>query len=60
MLCNMANELSERGAQITVVCCDNENGLPFFPLSQKLNFINLNGSGRDLKVSISIKFKENF
>lgn len=60
VLCNMANELSERGAQITVVCCDNENGLPFFPLSQKVNFINLNGSGRDLKVSIPIKIQREF
>ena len=45
VLCNMANELTLRGHQVTVVCNDIKQGLPFYPLMKEVNFINLDGSG---------------
>ena len=40
MLCNMANALSCRGYDVRIVCCDEEEGLPDFPLSKAVKFEN--------------------
>lgn len=57
VLSNMANELTKRGYDITVVCCDPKNGSMFFPLNEKVKFINLNGSGKFDDGTILLKVK---
>ena len=42
----MANELTLRGHQVTVVCNDIKQGVPFYPLMKEVDFVNLDGSGR--------------
>jgi len=46
VLCNMANELTLRGHQVTVVCNDIKQGVPFYPLMKEVDLVNLDGSGR--------------
>lgn len=57
VLSNMANELTKRDYDITVVCCDPKNGSMFFPLNEKVKFINLNGSGKFDDGTILLKVK---
>jgi len=49
VLCNMANELTLRGHQVTAMCNDIKEGLPFYPLMKEVNFVNLDGSGSKKK-----------
>lgn len=58
VLCNMANELIKRGHEITVICSDKNYGLPFFKLDKNINFINLNGTGKNFKISKFLKIKK--
>ena len=46
VMCNMANELTLRGHQVTVVCDESKQGVPFYPLMKEVKLINLDGSGR--------------
>ena len=57
VLCNMANEFIDRGYEVSVVCCDKNNGLPFYYLNKSFNFVNLNGSGKEYKVPLYLKFE---
>lgn len=57
VLCNMANEFIDRGYEVSVVCCDKNNGLPFYYLNKSVNFVNLNGSGKEYKVPLYLKFE---
>lgn len=41
VICNFANEFTERGYDISIVCLDLEEGKPLFKLNPKVNFINL-------------------
>lgn len=41
VLCDFANEFTQRGHEVFLVCMDAEEGKPFFPLDEKINFINL-------------------
>lgn len=41
VLCDFANEFTERGHEVFLVCMDAETGKPFFPLDEKVRFINL-------------------
>ena len=52
VLCNMANELVKRNHRVAVVCNDPDAGKPFFFLDKKVQFINLNGTGKEYKVNI--------
>ena len=58
VLCNMANELIARGHKVTIVCCDRNVGCPFYYLDKQVNFINLNGTGKNFKVSFLLKFQK--
>lgn len=49
VLCNMANEFVERGHNMSIICCEKKQGKPFFPLSDKVKFINLNDTGKEIK-----------
>lgn len=40
-ICEFANEFTKRGHDVSIVCMDAEVGVPFFPLEEKVNFINL-------------------
>lgn len=55
VLCNMANEFVKRGHEICVVCCDPNDGMPFFYLDNRVKFINLNASGKYCKGSIKLR-----
>lgn len=41
VICAFANEFAARGYDTSIVCIDTEEGMPFFPLSDKARFINL-------------------
>lgn len=55
VLCNMANEFVKRGHEICIVCCDPNDGMPFFYLDNRVTFINLNASGKYCKGSIKLR-----
>lgn len=40
VFCDMANALTQRGYEIVAVVCENKEGMPFFPLSKNVKFIN--------------------
>lgn len=52
VLCNMANEFIRRNHIVTVVCNDIDYGKPFFFLNKKVQFINLNGTGKKEKLNV--------
>lgn len=60
VLCRMANELVDRGHEVTVVCSDPKSGNPFFYLSDKVNFVNLNGKGCFEKGSFYLRIQREF
>lgn len=53
VLCNMANEMTERGHEVHVLCYENKTGLPFFPLNEKVVF--KNSCNKNLYVMQNIK-----
>lgn len=55
VLCNMANEFVKRGHEICIICCDPNDGMPFFYLDNRVKFINLNASGKYCKGSIKLR-----
>ncbi len=55
VLCNMANEFVKRGHEICIVCCDPNDGMPFFYLDNRVKFINLNASGKYCKGSLKLR-----
>lgn len=57
VLCNMANEFVDRGYNITIICCEKKQGKPFFKLSDKVNFINLNDTGKEIKGRVWLRAK---
>lgn len=57
VLCNMANEFIDRGYEVSIVCCDKNSGLPFYYLNESVNFINLNGSGKEYIAPLYLKFE---
>lgn len=57
VLCNMANEFVNRGHSITIICCEKKQGKPFFPLNEKVNFVNLNNTGKEIKGHILLRAK---
>jgi len=46
VFCEMANALSARGHEVHAVCNDIRVGQPFYPLDDRVQFINLDGSGQ--------------
>lgn len=40
VFCDMANALSERGMDVYAVCCEEKEGLPGYPLSEAVHFVN--------------------
>ena len=48
VLCNIANEMTERGHEVTILCDDMESGKPFYPLHDQVKFININGTGKKI------------
>ena len=40
VFCDMANELSRRGYDVTAICHDPKIGVPGFPLSTNIHFVN--------------------
>ena len=57
VLCNMANEFIDRGHNITIICCEKKQGKPFFQLNEKVNFVNLNNTGKEIKGHIWLRVK---
>lgn len=57
VLCNMANEFANRGHNITIICCEKKQGKPFFELSDKVNFVNLNDTGKEIKGCVWLRVK---
>ena len=45
VFCEMANALTVRGHEVYAVCNDFHSGHPFYPLDERVRFINLDGSG---------------
>ena len=43
----MANEFVNRNYKVAIMCCDPNEGKPFFFLNEKIEFINLNGTGKE-------------
>lgn len=50
VFCSMANELTERGHFVSAVCFENKIGMPFYHLSQDVNFYNLQNMGEKIRV----------
>ena len=46
VFCEMANALTERRHEVYAVCHTFQIGRPFYPLDDKVHFVNLDGSGR--------------
>ena len=46
VFCDLANALASRGHEVFAVCQAFRKGLPFYPLDERVHFINLDGSGR--------------
>lgn len=57
VLCNMANEFTNRGHNITIICCEKKQGKPFFELSDKVNLVNLNDTGKEIKGWVWLRVK---
>ena len=57
VLCNMANEFTNRGHNITIICCEKKQGKPFFELSDKVNLVNLNDTGKEIKGCVWLRVK---
>lgn len=57
VLCSMANAFINKGHVVNVICCDYKKGLPAFYLDKKINFVNLNGTGKELKAPFYMKVK---
>ena len=41
VVCGFANDFVRRGYEVTLVSLDREKGVPFFPLDERVSFINL-------------------
>lgn len=41
VLCDMANALTERSYNVTIICSEEKKGRPGFPLNKEVNFINI-------------------
>lgn len=57
VLCSMANAFINKGHVVNVICCDYKKGLPAFYLDKEINFVNLNGTGKELKAPFYMKVK---
>ena len=57
VLCNRANEFTNRGHNITIICCEKKQGKPFFELSDKVNLVNLNDTGKEIKGCVWLRVK---
>ena len=57
VLCNMANEFVNREHNITIICCEKKQGKPFFELSDKVNLVNLNDTGKEIKGCVWLRVK---
>ena len=44
VLCNLSNIFAQKKYQVTLMTNENKKGFPFFPLSKKVNFINIGGT----------------
>ena len=58
VFCNMANEFVNRGYDVYAVCCDWEQGKPFYELDEQVKFINIDGSGKQTKFSKYLKIEK--
>lgn len=58
VFCNMANEFVKRGYNVYAVCCDWEQGTPFYELDERVNFINIDGSGKQTKFARYLKIEK--
>lgn len=58
VFCNMANEFVSRGYDVYAVCCDWEQGKPFYELDEQVKFINIDGSGKQTKFSKYLKIEK--
>lgn len=56
VFCNMANEFVKRNYDVYAICCDWEKGLPFYKLDNRVNFINIDGSGTQTEFAKYLKF----
>ena len=55
VFCNMSNEFVRRGYEVYAVCCDWEDGTPFYELDGRVNFINI-----DEAFDMHAQFSEEF
>lgn len=55
VLCNMANAMTQRGHNVTIVCDDVKQGRPFYPLDSNVAFHNINCSGKKRKAPLIIR-----
>ena len=58
VFCNMANEFVNRGYDVYAVCCDWEQGKPFYELDEQVRFINIDGSGKQTKFAGHLKIEK--
>ena len=56
VFCNMSNEFVKRNYDVYAVCCDWENGRPFYSFDDRVRFINIDGSGIQTKFAKYLKF----
>ena len=40
VFCDMANAFTERGLDVTAICCESLRGGPAYPLNKEVHFIN--------------------
>jgi len=58
VFCEMANALAARGHEVFAVCHDYRSGLPFYPLDERVQLINLDGSGHRPSKSLVWKISQ--
>lgn len=58
VFCNMANEFVKRGYNVYAVCCDWEQGTPFYELDERVKFINIDGCGKQTKFARHLKIEK--
>ena len=60
VFCDMANALDAMGHNVKAVCLDVEKGVPGFPISEKVQFINAKGCEEPIYCRGLLKKYEHF
>lgn len=57
VICGMANALIESGHDVTIICCEEKQGYPYFKLKSRVKFYNLNINGEKIRSRVDLRIK---